>query len=438
MQQYFYELSQKLFKSLTGDEVLLLNYEAENSDFARFNHNKIRQAGFVGQQQLSLNLIAAKKQCTATFNLCGDPEQDMEQAKHILHSLRDRLEVLPVDPYLYFSTDIHNSEFFGENNLPDSERAIDEIVTSADGLDLVGIWASGSIVRGFANSLGQTNWHSTHNFNFDWSVYHHTDKAIKMNYAGFEWQRDFLQAKLDFARQTLPILEKPAKTIKPGKYRVFLTPGALQELIDMLNWGGFGLKSHRTLQTPLLKMITEDQQLDKRLSLIENHEEGLAPCFTSSGFIKPKNVEIIVDGAYRDCLVDPRSAQEFNENVNCDHEQAQSLEMRSGKLHQDKILETLDTGIYISNLWYCNYSDRNHCRITGMTRFACLWVENGVPVAPLNVMRFDESIYHVLGENLIDLTIEHEHILDSGSYGKRSINSSRLPGILADNFSFTL
>jgi predicted Zn-dependent protease len=102
------------------------------------------------------------------------------------------------------------------------------------------------------------------------------------------------------------------------------------------------------------------------------------------------------------------------------------------------VFSTLDTGLYISNLWYCNFSDRNHCRITGMTRFACLWVEQGRPVAPVNVMRFDESIYHILGDCLEGLTREHEYILDPGSYTWRSHASARLPGALVNDFTLTL
>ena len=50
-------------------------------------------------------------------------------------------------------------------------------------------------------------------------------------------------------------------------------------------------------------------------------------------------------------------------------------------------LAALDTGIYVGNLWYLNFSDRPACRITGMTRFASFWVEHGKIVAPVNVMR---------------------------------------------------
>ena len=83
-------------------------------------------------------------------------------------------------------------------------------------------------------------------------------------------------------------------------------------------------------------------------------------------------------------------------------------------------------------------SDRTSCRTTGMTRFATFWVEDGEIQAPLNVMRFDETAYRVLGENLVGLTADREMILDAGSYFRRSTSSMRLPGALVADFKFTL
>jgi predicted Zn-dependent protease len=94
--------------------------------------------------------------------------------------------------------------------------------------------------------------------------------------------------------------------------------------------------------------------------------------------------------------------------------------------------------VWINNVWYLNYSDRPGCRITGMTRFACFWVEKGQVVAPINVMRFDETIYRALGENLLGLTRERDMLLDSGTYGGRSTESARVPGALIDKFHFNL
>jgi predicted Zn-dependent protease len=438
METYFRELSDTLCAGLAAGEVLLLNYQGEASDFVRLNHNRIRQAGHVHQQALELDLIRNGRESGASMPLCGSLDTDLAQARVLLERLRAQLPLLPEDPYLNYASEVHGSIHHGEDRLPEPGAALETLLEAARGLDLVGIWAGGEQSRGFANSLGQFNWHSTHSFNLDWSIYRAGDKAVKQNYAGFAWNDDFLIRKIACDRETLDLLGQKPRMLAPGRCRVFLSPGALYELIEMVSWGGFGLKSHRTAQTPLLGMVREGFRLHTDVSITENHAAGLAPCFTRAGFIKPDRVELIEAGAYRDCLANRRSAKEFGTVVNCAGEQPESLEIAGGRLHQDEVFSALDTGLYISNLWYCNFSDRNHCRITGMTRFACLWVEQGQPVAPVNVMRFDESIYHILGDCLEGLTREHEHILDAGSYEWRSAVCARLPGALVNDFTFTL
>jgi predicted Zn-dependent protease len=438
MEDYFRELSDTLCGGLAAGEVLLLNYRGESSDFVRLNHNRIRQAGHVRQQALELDLVRDGRESGASMTLCGSRDVDLAQARALLEQLRARLPLLPEDPHLNYASAVHDSRYHGENRLPESGAAVETLLEAARGLDLVGIWAGGEQRRGFANSLGQFNWHSTHSFNLDWSIYREGDKAVKQNYAGFAWSDDFLARKFDYDRETLELLGQKPRTLKPGRYRVFLAPAALYELMEMVSWGGFGLKSHRTAQTPLLGMVREGFTLHPDVNIVENHAAGLAPRFTRAGFIKPDRVTLIEAGVYRDCLANNRSAREYGTAVNCAGEQPESLEVGGGRLHQDEVYSALDTGLYISNLWYCNFSDRNHCRITGMTRFACLWVEKGRPVAPVNVMRFDESIYHILGDCLEGLTREHEHILDAGSYEWRSDTSARLPGALVNDFTLTL
>ena len=427
-----------MFTQLKGDEVLLLNYVGEDSDFARFNRSRIRQAGYVRQQTLQLVLIANQRQSHAEFNLSGQLALDQAQAMELVAKLRQQLSLLPQDPFIHYATEPNNTRYFSENHLPDVDQVVTTIIDATEKLDLVGIFASGALSQGFANSLGQFNWHTDYNFNFDWSVYHQGDKAVKQNYAGFDWDTECLLQKLAYARETLPLLGKAPRTIEPGHYRVFLAPAALREVLALLNWGGFGLKSHRTAQTPLLKMVREDVRLNAQVHIVENHREGLVPGFTKEGFVLPASVSLIDSGVYQQCLANQRSAKEYGAMVNCDVEHPQSMEVSNGELQQDSILKELGTGVYISNLWYCNYSDRNNCRMTGMTRFACLWVENGVPIAPLNVMRFDESVLDMLGPKLVALTEEREQMFDPSTYEHRSNASCRLPGALVEGFTFTL
>jgi predicted Zn-dependent protease len=112
--------------------------------------------------------------------------------------------------------------------------------------------------------------------------------------------------------------------------------------------------------------------------------------------------------------------------------------MAPGDLQAGDVLSALDTGLYIGNLWYLNFSDRPAARMTGMTRFATFWVEGGRIVAPVNVLRFDDTIYRMLGESLVDLTRERERLLSTSTYDERSTSSSHLPGALLESLRFTL
>ncbi|MBI3249643.1 MAG: TldE/PmbA family protein [Deltaproteobacteria bacterium] len=441
MQEYFCRLADRLTSLLQGKEIYTCTFDAEESDFVRFNHSAVRQAGTVTQRSLSVNLIDGQRHTYGGISLSGDWEEDCAHLAALVTNLRGQLPYLPEDPHLLYATEVRSSEHTGENRLPeDTGAVVASILEAGRGRDLVGIYAAGGIHDGFANSFGQRNWFSSYSYNFDWSFYHQGDKAVKCAYAGLVWNPIEFAHKVATAAKQLAVLAQPARTIAPGRYRVYLAPAALADIVGLLSWGGFGLKDHRTKQTVLLKMTEEGARLHPSITIQENIADGVGTNFQEAGFIKPDRVTLIADGAFRDCLVSPRSAKEYDVPTNgaSGGEMPDALDVASGMLPESEVLRQLDTGIYINNVWYLNYSDRTACRITGMTRFATLWVENGVIQAPLNVMRFDETLYRMLGENLAGLTAERELILDSSTYGGRSTASSRLPGAVVNDFTFTL
>lgn len=440
MQDYFYALADTLGTHLKGGEVYLASFHGEESDFVRFNHARVRQATHVSQRSLSLRLVNGQRHITGDATLSGDAQVDSARLTALLTSLRERLSHLPDDPYLLYATAPRSTERIAPDLLPDTGDVVNEVMSVAAGLDFVGLYAGGSIYRGFANSLGQRNWFASHSLNLDWSLYHSTDKAVKTSYAGFSWDSAAFAARMQDAREQLGHLSTPARTIDPGAYRVYLAPVALEDIIGMMAWGGFGLKDHRTKQTPLLRMVEEEARLGAEVSLAENTGEGVAADFQSEGYLKPTHVPLIEQGRFRDCLASPRSAREYDVPTNgaSDDESPESLDMAAGQMARDSVLEKLGTGLYINNLHYLNFSDRPACRITGMTRFATFWVDKGRIIAPVNVMRFDETIYRVLGENLVGLTRERDMLLNPLTYGGRSTASTRLPGALVEGFTFTL
>lgn len=438
MKAHFFELAGRLAQELHGDEILLCELAAERSDFVRFNRARVRQAGSVEQRFFSVRLVRERRQASATLAVGGTSE-DLDTARGALARVREALSRVPEDPWLLISETPTSTFSERRGRLAPAEEVTARISRSAKGCDLAGIYAAGAIYRGFANSLGQRNWHEIDSFNLDWSLHLEADKAVKKGYAGFDWDDAAFQAKLESAKEELALLRIPPRTIEPGEYRAYLTPRALEELIGLLTWGGFSARSRATRQSPLLRM-EHGEQLSPLVTLVENTEDGVAPQFQDDGFVKPARVNLITAGKLGDALVSPRSAKEYGLTTNAANsgETPQSLDMAPGELPGEEALAALGTGLYLGNLWYLNFSDRPAGRITGMTRFATFWVEGGQIAAPVKVMRFDDTVYRMLGSNLIHLTRERELLFDSSTYEARSTASARLPGALLGSLKFTL
>lgn len=440
MQSYFHDLVGELEKLLTGDERYLASFAGEDSDFVRFNKGEIRQAGTVSQRYLEVDLIEGKRHASSEITLAGDLATDLPRLRQTVAELRETRPFLPDDPHLLYAEDAPSSERVQRGELPAGADAANAVQAMGAGHDLVGVYAAGPIYSGFASSLGQRNWHSAESFHLDWSLYREADRAVKSSYAGFAWSPDELDKKARHAEAQLAALARPARTLKPGRYRVFLTPAALGELVEILSWSGFSLRALRTKTTPLIRLAEDNARLHPSVEVAENVGGGVAPNFQEEGFIRPDRVPLIERGQLAGCLVSPRSAAEYGVATNgaSEHETPTSIELGAGDLPSDDVLTRLGSGLFVSNLWYCNFSDRTACRATGMTRFATFWVENGALAAPVNVMRFDETIYRVLGDNLVGLTAERELILDAQTYDGRSVHSAHLPGALVDDFTLTL
>ena len=440
MEGYFHDVAAIVTNLLRGEEIHLTSFYGEDSDFVRLNQGRVRQAGAVAMRSLTVDLVRGRRHASGSVSLSGDLALDRMRIALLVEDLRERSTMVPEDPFLFYATEPRSSARRFANRLPSGGEALEEIQSAARGRDLVGIYAAGDVYRGFANALGQHNWYANSSYNLDWSFVHAADRAVTVNYAGFEWKREELERKVDGALAELELLSRPARTIPPGRYRVYLAPAALGDFLGLLGWGGFGLRAHRSKTTPLLRMIEQGQRLHPSVRLVENTRAGLAPDFQEEGFLRPDEVPLIEGGEYRECLASPRSAAEYGVPTNGAFaaEMPQSLEVGAGSIRRADVLRQLGAGIYIGNVWYLNYSDRVACRATGMTRFATFWVENGTLQAPLDVMRFDETIYRMLGENLVGLTAEREWILDPSTYSQRSTATTNVPGALIEDFTLTL
>jgi predicted Zn-dependent protease len=439
----FLDLARHLDDSLRPGEDHTLWLQGEESDFVRFNHGRVRQPGTVRQDELTLRLIRGQRHASADLTLSGEEAEDRDRVDAALARLRARVEELPEDPHLLWATEGESLTRVAPGTPPDgreiSALVLDEAARDG-GVDLVGVLVSGTMHTGFASSRGQRCWDQRHSWLFDWSLVHEGDKAVKSTVGGTDWQPELLRARMDQARATLPVLARPPRRLQPGAYKAWLTPAALAEVMDLLSWGAFSHRSQEARNTPLLRLLTGEASLDPRLTLVEDVAGGLAPPFTPEGFTRPAQVPLIDAGLLVGSLVSPRSSKEYGrpQNGASADESPSSIAMAPGSLPDADVLRALGTGLYISNLWYLNYSDRAAGRLTGMTRFATTWVEDGEVVAPTEVMRFDETIFHLLGEGLVAIGAEATLLPSTSTYERRATTSARLPGVLVEGMRFTL
>ncbi len=84
---------------------------------------------------------------------------------------------------MLFSTNVHSTEISQDVKNLDDKEILEHILATSSNLDLVGIYSSGPIYTGLANSLGQINWHSNYSYSFDYSIYNKNNNAIKLNYS---------------------------------------------------------------------------------------------------------------------------------------------------------------------------------------------------------------------------------------------------------------
>ncbi len=433
----FQQLAQSLFGTLTGDESLSLHLQAEHSRFLRFNQARVRQATQVLQMRLTLNLQAAGREAKMDCYLGSELGLNQETCLRALEQLRRNLKALAPDPYFVPHENHGQSSACHSAVLPSLTELSQLLQSQTLHVDLAGLYCEGPMIEAQLNSKGLDHWFENNSFFFDFSLYS-GERAAKGFYAGHQWREEEFLAHLQSTKDQLQLLHLPLCAVSPGNYRCYLAPAAAYDFLGLLGWGGFSFGEYKRGQSCLGPLYDKTAQLSPKLSLEENFSKGLVPRFNSSGEIAPKRIALIEGGLGAELLVSSKTAKEYQAQANgaSDYESFRSLKVLPGQLPSSEVLKALDRGLYLSQLHYLNYSDRPKGRITGMTRYACFWVDGGQIQGPIKDLRFDESLYRALGDNLIDLTQETELFPNTSTYDSRGFGLVETPGLLIDDFSF--
>lgn len=442
IQAHWKKLSESLFKGLQPYEVLGLNLSGEESLFIRFNHGQIRQLTQVDQYMVEMRLQFEQRTSVLIFNISGQWGADLEKAQACLARCRQEIAALKPDPYFVSLTNNGASESISRQDLPSAEEVAFTISHAHGKIDQAGFYCAGPLYRANCNSLGQNHWFETHTFFYDYSVFtvnsEDIPKAIKGNFSSAQWSAQALIEDIDATQKQIPALQKPEIVLQPGSYRAYIAPSAMDEFIGLLNWRGFDYASVRQGTSALTRFLQPSEKWSKSFNLKENYSLGFAPRFNSLGEVAPLEMNLVGQGHLENWFISSRAAKEYSVTGNAGEGYFRSAEILPGGLEDKNILQNLGEGLWISDLHYLNWSDPKAARVTGMTRYACFWVEGGRFKAPIKDMRFDESLFDLFGKNLVDLTTKSKQKPNTMTYEERAVGGTKLPGVLVSSMSFKM
>jgi predicted Zn-dependent protease len=443
--EIFQNICYEVFSSLESNEQLTIYLEGENSQYFRFNDSKLRQSGIIEDYAVTISLFSGKKSLQSTTTVSSDIKSSVSNLKNEIQALRNPLSLIPENDSTRFPNYFESIEIIKSGKLPARSEILEALMKIITKDYLTGVWTSGKIFRACSTSEGTSHWFEKDSFIFDFSLIDKKENMVKVLYPGSNWDEEIFITTFQEASEKLKLMNKPKMELKPGKYRVWFEPNAVADFVNMFNWNGVSESAFRNGSSCLLKMRNSSQNLSSLFSLNESFSSKATAPFNSRGEVS-EDVNIIDKGVLKNPLVNSKTALEYGIKSNFAEEAnswgmgeyMRSPLMKAGDIEKNDCLVKLGTGIYISNIHYLNWSDTLGGRITGLTRYACYWVEDGKMVAPIKTMRFDDSFYNFFGSNLegVGKEILARPVIET--YDGRNPGETTCPGILVNDFELTL
>jgi predicted Zn-dependent protease len=381
----------------------------------------------------------------SSTTLSSDIKSSVSNLTNEINALRDPLSLIPENDFTCFPDPFESLDIVKSGQLPKREEILEALMDTISSDNLTGVWTSGKIFRACSTSEGTNHWFEKDSFIFDFSLIDAQENMVKVLFPGSNWDKSKFVAAFHEASEKLKLMNKPKMELKPGKYRVWFEPNAVADFVDMFNWNGVSESSFRNGSSCLLKLRNSDTRLSNLFSLNESFSSLSTAPFNSRGEVS-EDVAIIQNGILSNTLVNAKTALEYKISSNFAEEPnswgmgeyMRSPHMEAGDIDNEERLEKLGTGIFISNIHYLNWSDTLGGRITGLTRYACYWVEDGKLVAPIKTMRFDDSFYNFFGSNLegVGKEVLARPVIET--YDGRNPGETTCPGILVKDFELTL
>ncbi len=150
------------------------------------------------------------------------------------------------------------------------------------------------------------------------------------------------------------------------------------------------------------------------------------------------DITYIEDGVVKEFAYNRRNAKKLGVETNGravgGFTMFRSPSIKPGSKTEEELIASVDDGIYITSLWYCNFVHMPDSTITGLTRDGLFRIKNGEIVGSLKNMRFTDSMFSMYKEaEPANDVVQKLH----GTYGSIFGLAGKIPTLRLGNFNFS-
>ena len=413
------EIFAKLKKYSSTDEVEALIFGG-HSALTRFANNTIHQNVAEENVVVSVRTAFDGRTARATTNkLDDDSLRRVVQASESLAKVQQPDPDLPTmaDWRAQGSLDAAPARHFATTAAITPEHRADAVrkivdVAKKHKLTTAGIFSNSDTVEGIFNSRGLARWHVQ------------TSSEISITMLGDDssgWQKANSPdvGKLDavaiaeIAAGKAAISAHP-REIAPGKCTVILEPAAVLDMAGFMFWdfGGLAILDQRSFLNNRVGTKLFGANINVWDDVTHPLQSGSA--FDGEG-VSRQRVQLIENGVvkrlvYARASAGRMKASEYKDKTgpieptghgfplpNEMGEAPMNIVFGSPKESRtlDQMIASTERGVLVTRLWYIREVDPYEKILTGMTRDATFYVENGKVQAGLRNFRFNESLIHM-------------------------------------------
>jgi predicted Zn-dependent protease len=191
-------------------------------------------------------------------------------------------------------------------------------------------------------------------------------------------------------------------SLDPGTYEVVLEPKAVASVLLFPAWLGFNGKAY--LEGTSFVHLGE-QQFDDHIDLWDDatDQRALGRPYDAEGTPK-RRVDLVADGVTVGLAHDRRSAKLMGVEPNGCSIGSEAfggypadLFLGDGAESLEQLVGGVERGLLVSDLWYNRILDPKTQVVTGLTRNGLFLIEDGEIVAPVQNLRYTQSVVGGLG-----------------------------------------